>query len=227
MRVVALIPAAGAGKRMGRCISKPFLCIGGKAILARTLLRFEDTDSIDEVYVIISNMEESRCKEEIIEKYNLKKVTKIVIGGNERQDSVKNGIDAIEQGCDVVMIHDGNRPFISSELIDESISKTVKYGATVVSIPVKDTVKAVSLDGEIVDTLDRKSLWLAQTPQTFQYGIIKKAYENASLNGLFSYDDSSLVELLGIKVRTIMGSYKNIKITTPEDMIIAEAFLKD
>ena len=227
MRVIALIPAAGVGKRMGHSISKPFLHIGGKAILAQTLLRFEDSDSINEIYVIISKMEERRCKEEIIEKYNLKKVTKIVIGGNERQDSVKNGIDAIEQGCDVVMIHDGNRPFISSELIDESILKTVKYGATVVSIPVKDTVKAVSLDGEIVDTLDRKKLWLAQTPQTFQYDIIKKAYENAFLNNLFGYDDSSLAEVLGIKVMTIMGSYKNIKITTPEDLIVAEAFLKD
>lgn len=227
MRVVALVPAAGMGKRMGRCISKPFLHVGGKAILGRTLLQFEDSDSIDEVYVIISKMEERRCKEEIIEKYNLKKVTKLVIGGNERQVSVKNGIDAIEQGCDLVMIHDGNRPFITSQLIDESISKTIRYGATVVSIPVKDTVKTVSLDGEIIDTLDRKKLWLAQTPQTFQYDIIKKAYENAFLNDLFGYDDSSLVELLGIKVRTIMGSYKNIKITTPEDLIIAEAFLKD
>jgi 2-C-methyl-D-erythritol 4-phosphate cytidylyltransferase len=227
MRVVVLVPAAGMGKRMRRCISKPFLHIGGKAILARTLLQFEDSDSVNEVYVIISKMEERRCKEEIIEKYNLKKVTKIVIGGNERQVSVKNGLDAIEQGCDVVMIHDGNRPFITSQLIDESISKTIGYGATVVSIPVKDTVKAVSSDGEIIDTLDRKKLWLAQTPQTFQYDIIKKAYENAFLNNLSSYDDSSLVELLGIKVRTIMGSYKNIKITTPEDLIIAEAFLKD
>lgn len=212
---------------MGQSISKPFLHIGGKAILAQTLLRFEDSDSISEVYVIISKMEERRCKEEIIEKYNLQKVTKIVIGGNERQVSVKNGLDAIEQGCDLVMIHDGNRPFITSQLIDESISKTRKCGATVVSIPVKDTVKTVSFTGEIEDTLDRKKLWLAQTPQTFQYDIIKEAYENAFSNNLFGYDDSSLVEVLGIRVRTIMGSYKNIKITTPEDLIIAEAFLED
>lgn len=227
MRVIALIPAAGVGKRMGTSINKPFLHIGNKPILAQTLLRFEDSTNISEVYVIVSKKEEIRCREEIVKQYNLKKVTKVVIGGIERHDSVKNGLDAIESKCDIVMIHDGLRPFIATQLIDESISKTIQYGATVVAIPTKETVKAVSSRGETIETLDRNKLWLAQTPQTFKYDIIKRAYENAFKNNIYGTDDSSLVELLGIEVKIIMGSYKNIKITTPEDLVIAEAFLRN
>ncbi|MFH1624710.1 MAG: 2-C-methyl-D-erythritol 4-phosphate cytidylyltransferase [Pseudomonadota bacterium] len=227
MRVVALIPAAGVGKRMGTSISKPFLRIGDKPILAQTLLRFEDSKEISEVYVITSKREEKRCREDIVNRYNLKKVTKIVIGGVKRQDSVKNGLEAIDPTCDIVMVHDGLRPFITPQLIDESISKTQKYDATVVAVPVKETVKRVSPGGEIIETLDRKRLYLAQTPQTFKYDIIKRAYENAFENNIVSTDDSSLVELLGIRVRVILGSYGNIKITTPEDLIIAGAFLDD
>jgi len=227
MKVVALIPAAGAGKRMGTSVNKPFLHIGNKPILAQTLVRFENSTKVNEVYVIVSKNEEKRCREDIVRQYNLKKVVKIVVGGTERQDSVKNGLDAIESKCDIVMIHDGIRPFITSRLIDESILQTHKYGATVAAIPSKDTVKTVSFDGEVIKTLDRNKLWLAQTPQTFKYGIIRKAYENAYENGIYGTDDSSLVELLGIGVRIISGLYENIKITTPEDLIIAEALLRN
>lgn len=227
MRVIALIPAAGVGKRMGTSINKPFLHIGNKPILAQTLLRFEDSPNISEVYVIVSKKEEIRCREDIVKQYNLKKVTKIVIGGIERYDSVKNGLDAIESKCDIVMIHDGLRPFITTQLIDESISKTLQYDAAVVAIPIKETVKVISSGGKIIKTLDRNKLWLAQTPQTFKYDIIKRAYENAFENNICGTDDSSLVELLGVQVKIIMGSYENIKITTQEDLTIAEAFLKN
>lgn len=228
MRIVALVPAAGMGKRMGAGgVNKPFLRIGDKPILAETLLRLESSTEISDIYVIVSKEAEDRCREDIVRQYNLKKVTKIVIGGVERQDSVKNGLDAIESRCDVVMIHDGIRPFVTPELIDESILETWKYGATVVAVPVKETVKTVSYDREILETLDRNKLWLAQTPQTFKYDIIKKAYENAFENGIYGTDDSALVELLGIKIRIITGFYENIKITTPEDLVIAKAFLKD
>jgi 2-C-methyl-D-erythritol 4-phosphate cytidylyltransferase len=227
MRVVAVIPAAGVGKRMGTGINKPFLHIGNKPILAQTLLRFEYSTNVSEVYVVVSKSEEIRCREDIVKKYNLKKVTKIVIGGVERHDSVRNGLNAIESKCDIVMIHDGIRPFITTQLIDECISKTLQYNASVVATPIKETVKAISPDGEIIETLDRNKLWLAQTPQTFKYDIIKRAYENASQNNICGTDDSSLVELLGVKVKIIVGSYENIKITTPEDLIIAEALLKN
>ncbi len=227
MRAVALIPAAGMGKRMGTLISKPFLSIGNRPILAETLLRFEESSLISEVYVIVSSKEEGHSREDIVNKYNLKKVTKIVIGGVERQDSVKNGLDAIEPGCDIVMIHDGIRPFVTPQLIDESIIETQKHDATVVAVPVKETVKRVSYYGEILETLDRNRLWLAQTPQTFNYNIIISAHKNAVENNLRGTDDSSLVEALGIKVKIIAGSYGNIKITTPEDLILAKAFLED
>ncbi len=227
MRAVALIPAAGMGKRMGTLISKPFLPIGNRPILAETLLRFEESSLISEVYVIVSNKEEGHFREDIANKYNLKKVTKIVIGGVERQDSVKKGLDAIEPRCDIVMIHDGIRPFVTTQLIDESIMETQKHDATVVAVPVKETVKRVSYHGEILETLDRNRLWLAQTPQTFNYDIIISAHKNAFENNLRGTDDSSLVEVLGIKVRIIAGSYGNIKITTPEDLILARAFLED
>ncbi|MFH2011382.1 MAG: 2-C-methyl-D-erythritol 4-phosphate cytidylyltransferase [Pseudomonadota bacterium] len=227
MRVIALIPSAGVGKRMGTRINKPFLHIGNKPILAQTLLRFENSTSISEVYPIISEKEEVYCREEIVKKYNLKKVTKIVAGGIERQDSVKNGLDAIESKCDMVMIHDGIRPFITTQLIEKSISDTLLYNATVVAIPAKETIKAVSPDREIIETLDRNKLWLAQTPQTFKYDIIMSAYKNAYKNNIYGTDDSSLVELLGIKVKIIIGSYENIKITTTEDLIIAEALFKN
>jgi len=227
MRIVALIPAAGGGKRMGTSTSKPFLHIGDKPILAQTLSMFEDSERISEVYVIVSKKEKIRCEEDIVKQYNFKKVTKIVIGGIERYNSVKNGLDAIETKCDMVMIHDGLRPFVTPRLIDESILKTQKYNATVVAVPMKETVKIVSSDGGIEETSDREKLWLAQTPQTFKYDIIRKAYENAFENNIYSTDDSSLVELLGVRVKIIMGSYKNIKITTPEDLVIAEAFLRN
>ena len=226
MKVIALICAAGMGKRMGTQIPKPFLCVAGRPILVETLLQFEDAKSVNEVYIIVSKIEEERCREDIIQRYNLKKVTKIVTGGAERQDSVRNGLSAIEGECDVVMIHDGIRPFITPELIDESVLKTWECDATVVAVPVKETVKAVSEAGDVVKTLNRDRLWVVQTPQTFKYEIIRYAHQKAFENNVQCTDDSSLVELLGTKVRIIKGSYENIKITTQEDLIIAEAFLK-
>lgn len=227
MKVIALICAAGIGKRMGTSVSKPFLCIAGKPILAETLLKFEDAESISDVYVIVSKREEKHCREDVLERYNLKKVTKIVLGGEERQDSVKNGLDAIEGECDIVMIHDGIRPFITPQLIDDSVSMTQECQATVVAVPVKETVKTISGDGHIIETLNRDKLWLVQTPQTFQYDVIKRAHKKAHEDNVICTDDSSLVERLGIKVKILKGYYENIKITTPEDLIIAEAFLQE
>ena len=227
MRVIALIPAAGMGKRMGVGVRKPFLLIGDKPILAETLLRFEDSAEVDEVYVIVAKNAEDLFKEDILRRFNLKKVTKIVIGGVERQDSVKNGVDAIAPPCDLVMVHDGARPLITTELIDESVLETWKSDATVVAVPVKETVKRLGANGTISETLDRSQLWLAQTPQTFKYDIIKRAHENAYENKICGTDESSLVERLGINVRIIRGLYENIKVTTPEDLLIARAFLRD
>jgi len=227
MKVVALIPSAGVGKRMGARTSKQFLDIDNRPILAQTLSRFEESQKVTEVYIVVSKKEETRCRRDIVERYNLKKVVKIVIGGMERQDSVKNGLDAVGSECDIVMIHDGVRPFVTSQLIDEAISNTCLYDATVVAVPVKDTVKTISPHGEIVETLEREKIWLAQTPQTFKYDIIKRAYKNAYDNNIYGTDDSYLVELLGIKVRIIRGTYENMKITTPEDLVVARAFFSN
>ena len=227
MKVVAVIPSAGVGKRMGTSTSKQYIHIDNRPILAQTLEKFEESQKVNEVYVVVSKKEERRCKKDIVERYNFKKIAKIVTGGIERQDSVKNGLDAVGSECDIVMIHDGIRPFVTSQLIDEAVSNTCLYDATVVAVPVKDTVKSISSHGEIIETLEREKIWHAQTPQTFKYGIIKRAYQNAYDNNIYGTDDSYLVELLGIKVRIIRGTYENIKITTPEDLIVARAFFKD
>jgi 2-C-methyl-D-erythritol 4-phosphate cytidylyltransferase len=166
------------------------------------------------------------CLKEIIEKYKLKKVSQIIPGGKRRQDSVKNGMDALPKDEDIVVIHDGVRPFVTKNMIEDSIHAAVRYGAVIVAMPVKDTIKMSNPDGTVLKTLDRESLWQIQTPQTFQAKVIKEAYHRATEDGFAGTDDASLVERLGVKVHILPGSYTNIKITTPEDLLLAKLFLK-
>lgn len=224
MNVIALIPAAGAGKRMGGDRNKQYLEIGGKPILAHTLEVFEGIEAISEVYLIVPEEDCAYCCD-LVDGIRFTKPIRIISGGKERQDSVKNGIDAI-YNCDIVMVHDGVRPFVTEDIINRSVEETVRCGATVVAVPAKDTIKSVDEEGNIIETLERKKLWQVQTPQTFKYEIIKEAFDKAYKDGFYGTDDASLVERMGHKVRIIEGSYQNIKITTPEDMIIAEAILK-
>lgn len=227
-RIFALIPAAGMGKRMGGDSNKQYLLLDGMPILARTVQTFQEADCIDAVYLVSPEQEIPFCRSEVVERYGFTKVRAIVPGGAERQVSVCNGLRAIEgiEPDDLVLIHDGVRPFVSAQMLEEAAAAAKEAGAAVVAVPVKDTVKVVR-DGVITKTPPREELWLAQTPQAFRYGLIRAAHEEAAAAGFLGTDDASLMERQGKPVRVVRGDYRNIKITTPEDMILAEAFLKD
>ncbi|WP_224959617.1 2-C-methyl-D-erythritol 4-phosphate cytidylyltransferase [Geomonas subterranea] len=227
-RTFALIPAAGMGKRMGAGSNKQYLMLDGMPILARTVRTFQEAGCIDAIYLVSPEQEIPFCRSEVVERYGFAKVRAIVPGGSERQHSVYNGLRAIGDinPDDVVLIHDGVRPFVSVQMIEDAAAVARDAGASVVAVPVKDTVKVVR-DGIITATPPRETLWLAQTPQAFRYGLIRAAHDQAAAAGFLGTDDASLLEWQGEPVRVVQGDYRNIKITTPEDMILAEAFLKE
>lgn len=224
-KISAIIPAAGSGKRMGGKTSKQYLAIGGTPILVETLIVFNTSPYIDEI-ILVSPTDDLTLINTMVKDYNLNKVSKVVEGGKERQDSISNGLDALDRSSSIVLVHDGVRPFISDEIIKELIDAVNQYGAAIVAVPVKDTVKKV-LHTSITGTVPRENLWLAQTPQAFSTKVIIDAYANAREKGLMGTDDASLVEAMGLDVKIVMGSYENIKITTPEDLIFAEAIKKE
>jgi 2-C-methyl-D-erythritol 4-phosphate cytidylyltransferase len=226
MKVVALIPAAGMGKRMGAEINKQYLLLSGKPILAHTIAVFEAASFVDEIYVITPDQEIPYCREEVVERFGFTKVRAVVAGGKERQHSVFNGLQAVVEPLDddVVLIHDGVRPFVTPEILRHAVDSAVAHDGALVAVPVKDTVKVVSA-GVITETPPRENIWLAQTPQAFRYGIIRAAHEAAAAEGFLGTDDACLVERLGLSVRVVVGDYRNIKITTPEDLLLAEAFI--
>lgn len=221
----AVILAAGKGARMNAGMNKLYLNIRGKAILARTLDVFFTCPSIDEIVLVIGDGEEELCREKVLNHIESSKPVKLVKGGSERQHSVYNGIKAIDPYTDLILIHDGARPFVTAQIIEESICQAKLHKAVIVGVPAKDTIKKADSNGFIEDTPERSSLWLAQTPQTFARDVIINAYEKAIKDEAVATDDAMLVERLGIRVKLIKGSYDNIKITTPEDMAMAEAIL--
>ena len=154
---------------------------------------------------------------EILDKYSFNNI-KIAYGGKERQDSVYNGIKVLDKNCKYVLVHDGARPFVNEDIINRSLEEVQKYKSVVVGVPVKDTIKVVNNNNDIVDTPNRSTLWSVQTPQTFDYSVIKRAYEDAFDNNFYGTDDAMLVERIGYTVKMIYGSYNNIKVTTPEDI---------
>jgi len=226
MKADAVIVSAGKGVRFMEGQKKQFYFLGGKPILAHTLDKFETCPLIRSILLVVSQEDMDTCLKEVIEKYKFKKVSQIVPGGKRRQESVKNGIDALPKDADMVVIHDGVRPFVTRAMIEDSIHSAVRYGAVVLAMPVKDTIKMSNPDGTVLKTLDRESLWQIQTPQTFQANVIKEAYHRATEDGFAGTDDASLVERTGAKVHILPGSYTNIKITTPEDLLLANLFLK-
>lgn len=219
-----VIVAGGSGSRMKMDINKQFIKIYDKEIISYTIDAFYKNESIDEVVVVIKRDEEEFFVKHIIDKYNYKNI-KIAYSGKERQDSVYNGLKKVDNNCDIVLIHDGARPFIKREIIDETIVKAKNYKSVVVGVPVKDTIKVVDDNNIIKDTPNRKYLWAVQTPQGFDYKLLMDAYENAYNNDYYGTDDASLVEYLGKDVKIIMGSYENIKITTKEDIKFGEMIL--
>jgi len=213
---------------MGAGSNKQYLLLDDMPILARTVQAFEDAPFIDAIYLVSPVQEIPFCRSEVVERYGFSKVRAIVAGGAERQHSVLNGLLAMTEAGedDLVLIHDGVRPFVSTRMLEDAAAAAREGGAAVVAVPVKDTVKVVR-DGVIKETPAREQLWLAQTPQAFRYALIRAAHEEAAARGFLGTDDSSLIERQGGAVRIVPGDYRNIKITTPEDMVLAEAFLKE
>ncbi len=224
-RVCAIIASAGKGSRMGTGTKKQYLLLRGRHILAHTISVFESCPSVHDIVLVVPEGEVGLCEDEIVKPSGFSKVRKIVEGGRERQDSVRKGLSAA-QGCDIVMIHDGVRPFVTEELIKDVLAAASRWGAAIPGIPVRDTVKTVDGEGLVVRTLDREALRLIQTPQAFRKELIMEAHRKALEEGVLSTDDSALVERLGRPVAVVEGSWKNIKITTRDDLELAELIME-
>ena len=222
----AVIVAAGKGRRMGTEVSKQFLPLCGKEILAHSVEKFEKAEKIRDI-VLVTGEDSLQDVREMAQEYGWKKIVAVVAGGKERQDSVWNGLQAVSDDTDIVLIHDGVRPFVTEDILNHSIETAMEMGSCVAGVPAKDTIKVCNGENIAVATPDRSTLWQIQTPQTFQKDLIMQAYQKAKAEGFVGTDDASLAEYSGCPVKVIMGSYRNIKITTKEDLLIGEAFLKE
>ena len=227
MKIAAIVPAAGRGVRMNHSLSKQYLPLGGKPIIARTLLALESFALIDKILVAVRKEEKEYCQKEIIKKFNITKAGKLVEGGDRRQDSVYNALEAVEKSCNLVVIHDSVRPFITEDILIEAIAQANIHKASIVAVPVTDTVKQAKYHGFVEKTLPRENLWAVQTPQVFDYELILEAHKRAKKENFAGTDDASLVERIGHPVKVVEGALDNIKITTPEDLIMAEAILRE
>ncbi|MCK9410310.1 MAG: 2-C-methyl-D-erythritol 4-phosphate cytidylyltransferase [Bacteriovoracaceae bacterium] len=216
-----IIPAAGFGERMGATIGKQFLMVNDKPILVHTLERFERSTDIQEI-VLATQRSSFPIIEEIRQKYSLSKLQSPVEGGQRRQDSIANALKQIDARAEIIVVHDAVRPFVHLKEISQSIETARFFGASIVAVRAKDTMKLASTDGRVERTLNRSSLWSVQTPQTFQRKILVDAYEFAEKHNIVATDDSFLVEQIGISPIIVEGSYENIKITTPDDLLLAE-----
>ncbi|NQT46761.1 MAG: 2-C-methyl-D-erythritol 4-phosphate cytidylyltransferase [Candidatus Omnitrophica bacterium] len=228
-RTAAVVVAGGAGRRLRPkrgALRKPYLILGTRPILIHTLKKLSGSILVDEIVVVCHRQDIGRCRS-LIKRFKIPKIKGIVAGGRERFDSVFNGLKAIGENIDIVLIHDGVRPFLSHDLIKRSIEVALRHGASLAAVPVKPTVKFVDKKGFVVRTLKRDLLWEAQTPQAFKRELITKAYKRAGAKGVRATDDTALVERMGHKVRLVTGSYDNIKITTREDLKLAKVLLKD
>lgn len=223
MKTQAILAIAGFGTRLKASEPKALLSICNKPIFVYSLEVFENSDLIDSVVIVTQEGFIDQFKD-IIKKYGIKKVKKIVAGGDTRFESVNNGLQNIDEGTDIVVVHDGARPMITVGIVDRSIELTKEHGAVIVAVEVKPTIKRVSDDLFVEETLNRNELWEVQTPQVFKKDILIKAHAQKITDA--PTDDASLVEQIGVRVKILKGDYRNIKVTTKEDIIIAEAFLK-
>lgn len=226
LQCTVIIPAAGKGKRMNHSTSKQYIELKEKPILVHTLEVFEKCKEISDIILVVGKDEIDYCKKQIIEKYRFEKIIYVIEGGKERQDSVYEGIKKVPDKTDIVLIHDGARPFINHNHIKETIIVAYKYHACVLGVRVKDTIKVIDKDNNIVDTPDRNTLWSIQTPQTFKKKLIQSVYDKAIEDKYVATDDSMLVEKYSdVKVKIVEGPYSNIKITTQEDLVFGNSFL--
>lgn len=228
--VSAIIVAAGKGIRMDDRVRKQYLLLDRRPLISHTIAVFDECNMINEIFLVIPEEDFVFCNENILNQQNCQKKVSLVPGGTTRQDSVYNGLLAIDNIMDnnsIVVIHDGVRPFIRPEQLTECITSANDYDACIFGIPAYDTLKSVNSSGFIENTIERNTIWFAQTPQAFKYNLIRRAHENALRVGIVGTDDAMLVEQLGIKVKVISGSRCNVKITTKEDLLLARAMIKD
>jgi 2-C-methyl-D-erythritol 4-phosphate cytidylyltransferase len=226
-RVAAIIPAAGEGRRMGGAVPKQFLQIGGREILARTLAVFEACVAIDDVWVVVAAEQCALCQRTIVERYGLRKVRGVVAGGTTRQESVWHGLQQVAQAVGLVVVHDGVRPFVTELLLQQTLDHANRFGAAIAAVPLKDTLKRVSAAGTVEATVPREHLWRVQTPQAFQHALLRRAFQHAWQQGLQATDEAGLIEALGNAVRIVPSYEHNVKITTPDDLVFCEMFLRE
>lgn len=226
-KCAAIVLAAGQGKRMQSNIQKQFLELKGYPVLYYSLRTFQNSSIIDEIILVTSEDAVEYCQKEIKEKYAFDKVSHIIPGGKERYDSVYAGLRACES-CSYVFIHDGARPFITEEILQRGFQGVQLSGASVVGMPSKDTVKIADADEFVGDTPERKNVWIIQTPQIFKYDLIRTAHESIRKKNMSNVTDDAMVieQETNVKVKLVQGSYYNMKITTPEDLLVAETFVQ-
>ncbi len=224
--VYAIIVAAGKGTRMNSSIPKQFFEINGRPMLCSTLKAFDSCALVDSIILVVPSDDFQFCIDRVINPLDMSIEVKLVKGGAERQESVYNGLLAVDEINSTVVIHDGVRPFISSDLIGQCVREAILHKACVLGLPVSDTLKLSDDNKYILETIPRDSVWLAQTPQAFDYTLIKKAHDIAKKVGFTGTDDAMLVERIGERVKIIKGSKNNIKITTKEDLIFARVIVQ-
>lgn len=235
----AIILAAGVGSRMESNLPKQYMELAGRPVLYHTIKAFQDSPLIEEIILVVGENQQDFSTKEIVNKYNFTKVTKVIVGGNERYHSVKNGLQNLSSETEYIMIHDGARPIVSEGLLERAYNSMEVSAASIAVMPVKDTIKKLDSKGEVIATPERNTLYMVQTPQVFTKKVITQAYVNLSLkqesasktnqgagNAPTITDDAMVVEsFTDVKVNTFQGDYRNIKITTPEDIDLAELFL--
>jgi 2-C-methyl-D-erythritol 4-phosphate cytidylyltransferase len=231
-KVYAIVPSAGSGRRFGPEKNKLFLPLGGKPVLIHTLETLNSISLIADILPVVRE-EDLICAAGLVEEYGLSKIRRIIPGGAERQDSVYNALKAIDDETSLVLIHDGGRPFATADIINNTISQCDGFDGVIAAVRVKDTIKEIDGASRTPDapfvvrkTLERELLYAVQTPQVFPFSVILNAHEQARREGFYATDDAALVERYGGRIGIVEGSYRNIKITTPEDLIMAEVFLK-
>ena len=219
-------PRRGCRETEGGCVPKQYLSLAGIPILVHTLRVFQSSPLIDEILLVVPEGDIPDVRRDLVQRYRISKVSLVLHGGRERQDSVRNALAHLRDEDGWIVIHDGVRPFITEDLIERAVAEARKFGAVTVGVPIRDTVKAVDAAGGVVRTVSREGLWLTQTPQAFRREVIIAAYTKAEEDGFYGTDDASLVERTGIPVRMIPGDVDNIKVTMPQDLVRGEMILR-
>jgi 2-C-methyl-D-erythritol 4-phosphate cytidylyltransferase len=212
---------------MGRTVPKQFLQIGGREILTRTLEVFEACRAIDDVWVVVAAEQCASCQRTIVEHYGFQKIRGVIAGGTTRQESVWRGLQQVADAVTLIVVHDGVRPLVTDLLLQQTLEQASRHGAAIAAVPLKDTLKRVSAAGTVEATVPRESLWRVQTPQAFRHALLRRAFQHAWRQGLQATDEAGLIEALGHPVQIVPSYEHNIKITTPDDLVLCEMFLRE